>query len=267
MRRCHLPQKGYPVQNNTVPLSGAHLQFSPSTVCSDLDADSDLNFSVKITKPFNTKNLLSTMKKVLKIIDSLSKEYPTAVITLNYQTPLQLLVAAVLSAQSTDEKVNQITPALFERYRTCEDFAAADPEELHDYIKSIGLYRNKAKFIKNACQKIVTEYNGKVPDTMEELITLPGIARKTANVVLSNAFGTLEGIIVDTHVKRLSQRLGLTKEKTPVKIEQDLMSMVPRKEWLHFANLLLYHGRAVCHAQNPECTMCVIRELCPSRRE
>jgi len=207
------------------------------------------------------------MKKVLKIIDSLSKEYPTAVITLNYQIPLQLLVAAVLSAQSTDEKVNQITPALFERYRTCEDLAAADPEELHDYIKSIGLYRNKAKFIKNACQKIVTEYNGKVPDTMEELITLPGVARKTANVVLSNAFGKLEGIIVDTHVKRLSRRLGLTKEKTPVKIEQDLMSMVPRKEWLHFANLLLYHGRAVCHAQNPECTTCVIRELCPSRRE
>lgn len=207
------------------------------------------------------------MKRVSKIIEFLSREYPHAVITLDFETPLQLLVAAILSAQSTDKKVNQVTPQLFSRYKTCDDFAAADSEELQHYITPIGLYRNKAAFIIKACKKIAEDHNGKVPSTMEELTALPGVARKTANVILSNAFGVSEGIVVDTHVKRLSGRLGLTTERTPVKIEQDLMRVVPQKEWLHFANLLLYHGRAVCHARNPECDMCVIREWCPSRRE
>ncbi len=214
--------------------------------------------------------LLSAMTphaRVLKILELLSEEYPKAVITLEYETPLQLLVAAILSAQSTDEKVNQITPQLFKKYKTCKDFAAADPEELHKYIKPIGLYRNKATFIVRACKKMVEDCNGEVPDTMEGLTALPGVARKTANVILSNAFGKLEGIIVDTHVKRLSERLGLTKETDPVKIEQDLMRVVPRKEWLHFANLLLYHGRAVCHARSPECKTCVLQRVCPSKRE
>ena len=207
------------------------------------------------------------MKRVSRIIELLSREYPHAVITLDFETPLQLLIAAILSAQSTDKKVNQVTPQLFNRYKTCDDFAAADLEELQQYITPIGLYRNKATFIIKACKKIAKDHNGKVPSTMEELTALPGVARKTANVILSNAFGVLEGIVVDTHVKRLSGRLGLTKETTPVKIEQDLMRIVPQKEWLHFATLLLYHGRAVCHARNPECSMCVIREWCPSRRE
>jgi endonuclease-3 len=203
------------------------------------------------------------MKKVLQIIELLEKEYPHATITLKFKTPLQLLVAAILSAQSTDEKVNQITPQLFERYRTCKDFASADPAELQKYVKPIGLYKNKTTFIMAACRKIVEEHNSKVPDTMKELTALPGVARKTANVILSNAFEKLEGIIVDTHTKRLSRRLGLTEEKTPVKIEEDLMKAVPQNEWLHFANLLLYHGRAICHARNPECTICVLRKLCP----
>ena len=207
------------------------------------------------------------MDNVSRIIEILSTEYPNPVITLTYDNPLQLLIAAMLSAQSTDEKVNQVTPQLFEQYQTCNDFAQADPLELQEYIKPIGLYRNKTKFIIQACTKIVEDYKGNVPDTMEDLIALPGVARKTANVVLSNAFKKLEGIIVDTHVKRLSKRLGLTREEDPVKIEKDLMNVVPKKEWLHFANLLLYHGRAVCHSQNPHCRRCVINELCPSKRE
>ena len=207
------------------------------------------------------------MERVRKITELLSHQYPEAVITLDYTTPLQLLVAAILSAQSTDVRVNLITPELFSRYKTCEDFAGADPSELEHYIKSVGLYRQKASFIIKACRRIADIYKGEVPNTMVDLLTLPGVARKTANVVLSNAFGIFEGIIVDTHVKRLSQRLGLTSEKDPVKIEKDLMNIVPQKEWLHFANLLLYHGRAVCHAKTPECTKCVLRELCPSRRD
>ncbi len=204
--------------------------------------------------------------KGLTIIELLSKEYPNPVITLTYETPVQLLVAVVLSAQSTDQQVNHITPALFKRYKTCSDFAKADLKELQEYIKPVGLYKNKAAFIKNACRKIVKDYNGKVPSTMEDLVKLPGIARKTANVILSNAYNIQEGIIVDTHVKRLSTRLGLTTEKDPVKIEKDLMKIVPQKEWLRFANLLLYHGRAVCYARNPACNLCVLNELCPSRR-
>jgi endonuclease-3 len=207
------------------------------------------------------------MSTVQRIIELLSQEYPDASITLDYKTPVQLLVAVILSAQSTDIRVNQITPKLFKKYRTCQDFASADLKELQNHIKSVGLYKNKSKFIKNACKKIAEDYNGEVPDTMSKLTSLPGVARKTANVVLSNAFNKKEGIIVDTHVKRLSKRLGLTTEKAPETIEKELMKKVPQKEWLHFANLLLYHGRAICHARNPECSICVIRTLCPSRED
>lgn len=207
------------------------------------------------------------MSKVQKIIELLSQEYPDASITLNYNNPIQLLVVVILSAQSTDVRVNKVTKELFKKYKTCEDFASADLKELQKYIKSLGLYRNKSKFIKNACIKIVEDYNSTVPDTMKELTSLPGVARKTANVILSNAFNKKEGIIVDTHVKRISKRLKLTTEKTPEAIEKDLMEIVPPKEWLHFANLLLFHGRAVCHARSPECSICVIKELCPSRRD
>jgi endonuclease-3 len=210
---------------------------------------------------------MNTTNRVARIIELLSAEYPDAHITLQYETPVHLLVATILSAQSTDQQVNQITPHMFTRYRTCEDFAHADPAELQEIISPLGLYRNKSTFIIKACQKIMESHGGKVPRTMDELVGLPGVARKTANVVLSNAFGKREGIIVDTHVKRLSHRLGLSIEKTPEKIEQDLMNRVPRKEWLHFANLLLFHGRAVCKARTPRCKTCVIKLLCPSRRE
>ena len=210
---------------------------------------------------------MTTRERVLKIIELLSQEYPDAHITLDFHSPMQLLVAAILSAQSTDQKVNEITPALFSRYLTCEDFAAADPAELREIIKPIGLYKNKSTFIIEACKRIMELHGGRVPDTMEDLVALPGVARKTANVILPNAFGHLEGIIVDTHVKRISRRLGLTAEKTPVKIEQDLMGVVPQEEWLHFANLLLFHGRVVCQARIPHCKTCVIKSLCPSRRE
>lgn len=206
-------------------------------------------------------------ERVRKIIEVLSREYRDAHITLDYQTPVHLLVATILSAQSTDTRVNEVTPALFARYKTCEDFARAEQHELEEFITPIGLYKNKSTFIIGACKKIVESHGGEVPRTMEELVALPGVARKTANVVLSNAFGILEGIIVDTHVTRLSQRLGLTSEKNPVNIEQDLMECVPREEWLHFANLLLFHGRAVCQARTPHCKLCVIKSLCPSRRE
>jgi endonuclease-3 len=210
---------------------------------------------------------LASRERVLRIIELLSQEYPDAHITLDFDTPIQLLVATILSAQSTDQKVNQITPALFARFRTCEDFASATPAELQEFIKPIGLYKNKSTFIIQACKKIMEIHEGRVPDTMVDLVALPGVARKTANVILPNAFGHLEGIIVDTHVKRLSRRLGLTEEKTPIKIEQDLMKVVPQEEWLHFANLLLFHGRAVCQARTPRCKTCVIKSLCPSRRE
>ncbi|MBU7019873.1 MAG: endonuclease III [Theionarchaea archaeon] len=207
------------------------------------------------------------VSRISQIIKLLSKEYPNAVITLDYQNPVQLLVATILSAQSTDEGVNRITPELFRKYKTCEDFAKADPQTLQHYIRPIGLYRNKAFFIINACSEIIKTHNGDVPDTMEALTALPGVGRKTANVILSNAFGKKEGIIVDTHVNRLSRRLGLTSKENPPEIEKDLMQIVPQDEWLHFANLLLYHGRARCHAQSPECASCVIQGLCPSRRD
>jgi endonuclease-3 len=210
---------------------------------------------------------LTLEERIDKIIELLSLEYPDAGITLKYDTPVHLLVATILSAQSTDQKVNQVTPLLFDRYPTCRDFARADPAELQEIIGPLGLYRNKSIFIIEACKKIVESHGGTVPRTMDELMDLPGVARKTANVILSNAFNTQEGIIVDTHVKRLSHRLGLSAEKTPEKIEQDLMNHVPQKEWLHFANLLLFHGRAVCKARTPRCKTCVIKLLCPSRRE
>ncbi|MBU7013276.1 MAG: endonuclease III [Theionarchaea archaeon] len=207
------------------------------------------------------------MSRVSDIIMRLSKEYPHAVITLDFENPLQLLVATILSAQSTDERVNRITPALFKEYRTCKDFAEVDLQALQGFIKPLGLYKSKAAFIIGACQKIVENFHSTVPNSMEDLTTLPGVGRKTANVILSNAFGKEEGIIVDTHVNRLSRRLGLTSQENPQQVEKDLMRIVPRREWLHFSTLLIYHGRAICHAHNPECRSCVIRGLCPSRQD
>ncbi|MEE9389944.1 MAG: endonuclease III, partial [Candidatus Aminicenantaceae bacterium] len=177
------------------------------------------------------------------------------------------LVATILSAQCTDEKVNQITPSLFQKYPTPSDFASADKQELEAEIRPTGFFRNKTKSIINASKKIVEDFGGKVPDNMEDLITLPGVARKTANIVLSSAFKKAEGIAVDTHVRRLSQRLGLSKEKDPDKIERDLMKIVPKEDWLDFNYLLVNHGRKICPARKPLCPQCGVKHLCPSTKD
>lgn len=202
--------------------------------------------------------------RVLEIINLLEKVHPDAKLALKWSTPLELLIATVLSAQTTDERVNRVTESLFRRYRTAEDYANTDLEELEHYIKSLTFYRAKARNIKEACRIMVEEYNGEVPRTMNDLLRLPGVARKTANVVLSNAYGIMEGIIVDTHVKRLSQKLGLTGEEEPEKIEKDLMEIVPKDKWLRFADLLIFHGRRICTAKDPKCSECVLNEICPS---
>ena len=202
-----------------------------------------------------------------EIIRILKEAYPRSRTALRFETPLQILVATILSAQCTDEKVNEITPALFRRFPTAADFAQADPRVLEAEIRPTGFFRNKTKSIIGASQKIVEDFKGIVPDKMEDLITLPGVARKTANIVLSSAYKKAEGIAVDTHVKRLSQRLGLSREKDPDKIEQDLMGLVPRKYWLDFNYMLVNHGRKICQARKPNCPECVLNHICPSAGE
>jgi len=203
--------------------------------------------------------------RVLKIIELLEKEYPTRAKTaLHYSSPLEILVATILSAQCTDKRVNMVTKSLFKKYKTAEDYANADLAELEQDIKSTGFYRNKAKNIKNAGQMLVEKFDSQVPNTMEEILELPGVARKTANIVLSNAYGVIEGIAVDTHVRRLSKRLGLTENKNPDKIERDLMQNVPKSHWKRITDLLIFHGRNVCMARKPKCDSCVLNKLCPS---
>lgn len=203
-------------------------------------------------------------ERIQDIIRILRRLYPRSRTALHFETPLQILVATILSAQCTDEKVNEITPALFSKYRKAEDFANADPQVLEEEIRPTGFFRNKTRSIINASRKIVSDFGGEVPDTMEALVSLPGVARKTANIVLSSAFHRAEGIAVDTHVKRLSQRLGLSQEKNPDKIEQDLMALVPREDWLDFNYMLVNHGRKTCQAKKPRCPDCELRHLCPS---
>lgn len=207
---------------------------------------------------------INKQKKAVEILTILKQLYPSATCSLNYDTPLQLLVATILSAQCTDERVNKVTPELFKRFPDAPSFAQADREEIETLIRSTGFYRNKAKNIQNACVKIVTDFNGKVPQTMADLLTLAGVARKTANVVLAHGFGIIEGVTVDTHVKRLSNRLGLTTKDNPVQIEQDLMKLLPQPEWENFSISMIYHGRAVCNARKPQCTICDLAYLCPS---
>jgi endonuclease-3 len=199
-----------------------------------------------------------------KIISLLRRAYPDAHCALNYSNPLELLIATILSAQSTDVRVNIVTADLFRKYRNVADFANADQSELERDIHSTGFFRNKAKSIRGAARMIIDEYGGQVPQTMEEILKLPGVARKTGNVVLGNAFGIASGVVVDTHVMRLSTRLGLTTQKTPEKIEMDLQQLVPRKDWVDFSHLLIYHGRQICKARTPLCAECVIEPLCPS---
>ena len=203
-------------------------------------------------------------QRALEILLRLKRLYPEATCSLDYETPVQLLVATILSAQCTDERVNKVTPALFARFPDAEALAGADPVELENLIRSTGFYRNKAKHILGACQKIVREFGGQVPQTMPELLTLPGVARKTANVVLAHAFGINAGVTVDTHVKRLSQRLGLVKTADPVKIEKRLMQLLPQPDWENWSIRLIYHGRAVCDARKPRCQVCTLQDLCPT---
>jgi len=198
------------------------------------------------------------------IIRILRREYPDSRTALGFESPLQILVATILAAQCMDERVNQITPALFRKYPTAAAFAAADRAELEAEIRPTGFFRNKAKSIIGAARKIVEDFGGQVPANMADLITLPGVARKTGNIVLSSGYGIAEGIAVDTHVKRLSGRLGLSRQRNPEKIEKDLLKLVPKKDWLDFNYMLVNHGRKTCQARKPRCPECVLCHLCPS---
>lgn len=213
-------------------------------------------------KAANTKR--GVKAKILKIIGLLEQEYPKAKIALNYTNPLELLVATMLSAQCTDERVNIVTRILFKKYRRPEDYAEAYLMELEQEIKSTGFYRNKAKNIKKACQILVEKFHSQVPKTMEEMLELPGVARKTANIVLSNAYGVVEGIAVDTHVRRTSKRLGLTENEDADKIEEDLMQIVPKDKWMRITDLLIFLGRNVCIAKKPKCEICALNKICPA---
>lgn len=200
-------------------------------------------------------------KRVKKILGVLKKEIPDSKIALHFSNPIELVVATILSAQCTDVRVNQVTKELFKKYLSAADYADADLEALQEEIRSTGFFRNKAKSIRDCCRNLVTHYGGNVPRTLDELVRLPGVGRKTANVILGNAFG-IQGIVVDTHVRRVSQRIGLTKKDDPVKIEFDLMEIVPKEEWSHFSNLLIWHGRKTCAARKPTCVTCAIRKWC-----
>jgi endonuclease-3 len=203
-------------------------------------------------------------RRTRAIIRLLKREYPDAHCTLDHENPLELLVATILSAQCTDERVNLVTAKLFKKYRNCDDYVRVEQSELEEDIRSTGFYRNKARAITAACRIIRDAYGGRVPDKLDDLLRLPGVARKTANVVLGNAFGIASGVVVDTHVARLARRLGLSEHEQPEKIERDLMELVPRATWVDFSHLLIAHGRRVCKARTPLCAECVVEQLCPS---
>lgn len=206
-----------------------------------------------------TKTDASRAKKILAILE---KAYPDARIMLNFKNPLELLIATILAAQCTDERVNQVTPILFKKYKSAKDFAKADPRELEAIIRPTGFFHAKARAIIHCCQQLVQTFGGRVPETMEELTTLPGVGRKTANVVLGNAFG-IPGIVVDTHVRRVSQRLGLAHSDDPDKIEEELSKQIPKPKWTQASHVLTFHGRRICTARNPRCPQCPVEALCP----
>jgi len=208
---------------------------------------------------------VNTQEKAKEIIKKLKMEYPELKTALNFKNPFELLVATVLSAQATDIHVNKVTENLFNKYKTIRDYANVSLETLQKDVNSINFYKTKAKNIHESAKMIIEHFNSKVPKTMEELITLPGVARKTANIILSSAYGINEGIAVDTHVKRLSNRLGMTKNEDPVKIEKDLMEITPRSEWGNLSHLLIFHGRKICQAKKPNHKKCVLYDICPSR--
>jgi endonuclease-3 len=208
----------------------------------------------------------SIEERAPQIIRVLSKAYPDAHVALNFTNPLECLIATMLSAQCTDERVNMVTKDLFVKYRTPQDYLAVPEDELKEDIRSTGFFNQKARAIRGACARIVEAYDGEVPGTMDELITLPGVARKTANIVTGNSFGRVEGIAVDTHVRRLANRLGFSDESDTDKIEQDLMRLIPKRRWFGFSYVLIDHGRAICQAKKPKCDECPVEHLCPSSR-
>lgn len=203
-------------------------------------------------------------KRINRILSILSKAYPNAKVALHFSNPLEMLVSTILSAQCTDERVNLVTKDLFKKYKTPEDYAKSEINEFEAMIRSTGFYRSKAKNIRNACQIIVEKFDSKVPRTMNELTSLPGIGRKTANIILSNSYGVIEGIAVDTHVVRVSKKLGLTNAKKPDKIEQDLMKLIKKESWVSFTYQMIEHGRQICNARKPLCNQCLLKRLCPS---
>ncbi len=218
----------------------------------------------KIVSVNTTSKSLSKKQRALEILVRLKHLYPDATCSLNYSTPVQLLVATILSAQCTDERVNKVTPALFARFPDAASLAIADLVELENLVRSTGFYRNKARNIQAACRMIVAEFDSVVPNQMTQLLQLPGVARKTANVVLAHAYGINDGVTVDTHVKRLSQRLGLTEHPDPIRIEKDLMELLPQPDWENWSIRLIYHGRAICKARSPACEACQLADLCPT---
>lgn len=213
-----------------------------------------------------TRRMAPASARAPEIYDRLAAEYPDAKCALDHRNPYELLVATILSAQCTDKRVNMVTPALFAKYPDPGALSSAKPEELEEMIKSTGFFRNKTKSLLGMSSKVTESHGGAIPDTMDALVKLPGVGRKTANVVLGNAFDRNEGVVVDTHVSRLSQRLALSRETDPVKIEQDLMTLFPRDRWTMLSHLLISHGREVCDARKPRCEMCVVNHLCPSSR-
>ena len=206
---------------------------------------------------------LEPKQRNVKVIELLEKEYPNAKTALNYSNPLEILVATMLSAQTTDQRVNIVTANLFKKYRTPKDYANADIKELEQDIHSTGFYHNKARNLQRCCRLLVEKFRSQVPKTMEELLELPGVARKTANIVLNNSYGVVAGVAVDTHVHRLSQRLGLTENDDAAKIELDLMQITPKEKWMKLTDLLIFHGRQVCIARKPKCDICVLNKICP----
>jgi endonuclease-3 len=212
------------------------------------------------------ESLKSKTERTETILGILKEEFPEVGCSLNFETPLQLMLATILSAQCTDERVNIVTKELFRKYRSAADFAAAPLADIEEMVRSTGFYRNKAKSIKSCCEALIAEHDGEVPDTMEELTPLAGVGRKTANVVLGNAFGKEEGVVVDTHVRRICNLLRLTRQDDPVRIENDLVNIVPRQDWTLFSHLMIRHGRRTCVARRPDCQACSIADFCPSEK-
>ncbi|RUT03176.1 endonuclease III [Dulcicalothrix desertica PCC 7102] len=214
-----------------------------------------------------TRNRSSKKQRAHEVLVRLNRLYPDATCSLNYSTPVQLLVATILSAQCTDERVNKVTPALFARFPDAKSMAEADIAEIEELVRTTGFFRNKSKNIQGACRMIVQDFNSQVPNRMDDLLKLPGVARKTANVVLAHAFGINAGVTVDTHVSRLSHRLGFTKHEDPIRIERDLMKLLPQHDWENWSIRLIYHGRAICKARKPACEACELAPICPTGKK